>query len=333
MQYNEQGKVPIDYINESGSSLNLICFLVFDFNTPKKVGLSNDKDYFLSLKSQQYEKKTSNTIFQKLYSIIENDKNNQEICLQIIEELLKAKECFIKEIETETSIEYVLKMENPHYSTEILKLLVFYWDIEENPRQFENYKDILARKSPFCELILDLKNGTKLNFQELFARYLDKMKKQYIEFPNLHQKLLQKDRKYLLDHKIFSIKYRSFANKLYIITDIPENPKLLDLHDDFIFTMLSTEQQRIKDKIMNSSNTKEFNNILKTIDYQEVLKILFARSPTTYENLLEQMLRKPNNIVNELLQNMCSAYEIETFYTEKMLLMVIIRKYTELQLN
>lgn len=300
---------------------------MFDFNTPKEVGLS--ENYFLNLKSQQYYEQTSNTIFHKLYSIIENDKVNQEICIQIIEELLKAKECFIKDIETETSIEYVLKMENSHYSTEILKLLVFYWDIEENPQQFENYKEILAQKSPICELILNLKEGTKHNFQVLFAHYLDNMKKQYKEYPNLHQKLLQKDRKYLLKHKTFSIKYRSFANKFYIISEIPENPKLLDMHDDFIFTMLSTEQQRIKDIIMNLTNTKEFDKILRTIDYQEVLNILFARSPKTSENLLEQMLSKPNNIVNDLLQNLCITYEIETFYTEKMLFMVIIRIYTQ----
>ena len=300
---------------------------MYDFNTPKEVGSKDDKKYFLNLKNQQYLLQTGQSLLLKLYSIIDDEKMIQEICIQTIEELLKSREDFIQDIEKETSIEYVLKMKNIQDSTEILKLLAFYWDIEEKPDQFKKYKNILAQKSPFCELILDLKEGTKHTFQELFARYLDKMKIQYKEYPNLHQIILQKDRKYLLDHKIFSIKYRSFANKYYIINGIPEDPKCLDLHDDFIFTIFSTKQKITQNKILKSSNKNELDKIIKTTDYQEVLFLLLARTQENYENLLEQMLRKPNNIVNELLQKLCSANEMESFYTEKMLLMVIIRKY------
>lgn len=298
---------------------------MYDFNTPKEVGSKENKKYFLNLKSQQYEQlRNGQNLFKKLYSIIEDEKMNQEICIQIIEELLKAKEDFIKDIEIETSIEYVLQMNNLQDSNEILKLLVFYWDIEEKPDQFEKYKRILSQRSPFCELILNLKEGTVHTFKELFAHYLDKMKILYKGYPHLHQIILQKDRKYLLNHKIFSIKYRSFANKYFIINEIPENPKLLDLHDDIIFTILSAKQKHIQDQIMKSSNTKELDKILKTVDYQEVIFLLFARSQEKQENLLEQMLRKPENIVNDLLQKLCSIYEMETFYTEKMLLMVNI---------
>ncbi|CAO1428143.1 unnamed protein product [Diamesa tonsa] len=318
---NSYSQLPIDYIIKSGSSLNLICFLVYDFNTPNEVKSKDDKKYFLNLKSQQYSFKTSQTIFKKLYSIIEDEKMYQDICIQIIEELLMAKDDLIMDIEVETSIEYVLQMKNLHYSTEILKLLVFYWDIEENPDQFEKYKKILAQKSPFCELMLNLKGGTKHNFQELFYRYLDEMKLQFKGKPNLHKINLQKDRKYLMNHKSFSIKYRSYGNKYYIIKEIPDDPMLLDLHDDLIFTILSEKQKNIQEKIMNSSNTKKLNELLKTTNYQEILLILLARSQHEPENILEQMLRKPDNIVDDLLQKLCSEYEMETFYTKKMLLM------------
>ncbi|CAO1428155.1 unnamed protein product [Diamesa tonsa] len=322
---NSYSQLPIDYTIKSGSSLNLICFLVYDFNTPNEVKSKDDKKYFLNLKSQQYSFKTSQTIFKKLYSIIEDEKKYQEICIQIIEELLMAKDDLIMDIEVETSIEYVLQMKDLHYSTEILKLLVFYWDIEENPDQFEKYSKILAQKSPFCKLMLNLKEGTKHNFQELFYRYLDEMKLQFKGKPNLHKITLQKDRKYLMNHKIFPIKFRSYVNKYYIIKEIPDDPKLLDLHDDLIFTILPEKQKNIQEQIMNSSNTNKLNELLKTTNYQEVLLILLARSQDNPENILELMLRKPDNIVNDLLQKLCSEYEMESFYTEKMLLMVILK--------
>ena len=299
----------------------MICFLVYDFNTPKKVRENHYKKYFLNLKSQQYFSQTGQTIFRKLYSIIEYEKLYQDICIQIIEELLKAKEYLIYDIETETTIKYVLKMENTYDSTEILKLLVFYWNIEENPDQFQKYKDILAQKSPLCELILNLKEGTKHTFKELFATYIDKMKVQYKGYPSLHKIMLQKDRKYLMKHKIFKRMYRSVANKNYIINAIPE---VLELQDDFIFTIFSKNQEVIQDQIMNSSNKEDLDKIIKTTDNREIIFLLFARSQEKQENLLEQMLRKPDNIVNDLLQKLCSANEMETFYTEKMLLMVII---------
>ena len=301
----------------------MICFLVYDFNAKKDTTEYDYKKYFLNLKSQQYFSQTGQTIFRKLYSIIEYEKLYQDICIQIIEELLKEKEDLIQDIETETTIKYVLKMENTYDSTEILKLLVFYWDIEENPEQFQKYKDILAQKSPLCELILSLKEGTKHTFQELLATYIDKMKVQYKGYPSFHKIMLQKDRKYLMNHKMFSIKYRSFANRYYI-NEIPDDPKLLDLQDEFIFMILSKKQEDIKVQIMSSSSTKDLDKILKTTDYQEIIILLFARSQEYPENLLELMLRKPDNIVNDLLQKLCSAYEMETFYTEKMLLMVII---------
>ena len=285
----------------------------------------NHTNYFLNLKNEQYFHQTGKTLFEKLYSMIEDEKQNQEICLQIIEKLLESKKHLIHDIVKETSMDYVLKMKDIHYSTEILKLLVFHWEIEENQLDFIKYKDILAQRSPFCEIILDLKKGTGDSFEILFDRYLDRMKLLYKGYPNLHQITLQKDRKYLLDYEIFSINYRTFENSSYIDREIPENSELLDLFDNSIFTVFSTKQQRIQNQIMISSEPKKFDKILRKLDYHELKMLLLARSQENYENVIELMLKEPENYVDVLLERIFIEYGLETFYTRKMLLKVSIK--------
>ena len=297
---------------------------MYNFNTPNRFLPQFFKEYYLDLKNEQYFNRTGKTLFEKLYSIIEDEKQNQEICLQIIKEILKTRKSFIHDIVKETSIDYVLKMKDIHYSTEILKLLVFHWDFKENQVDYLKYKDILAVRSPFCEIILDLKKGTGDSFKVLFDRYLARMKFLYKGYPNLHQITLQKDRKHLWYYMIFPNKYNTYENDYYIDREIPENSKLLDLLDDFIFRNLSPKQQEIQKQIMNTSEPKKFDKILEKLDYHEIEIILLARSQESYENILEQMLRKPINFVDHLLNTVCSTYGLETFYTKKMLLKVII---------
>lgn len=329
---NSHQKLPIDYIIESRSDLNLICFLVYNFNSYNRFLPQNFKKYFLNLKNEQYIELTGKTgekrtLFDKLYSMIENEKTNQEICILIVAELLKERDFFIQNIVKETSIDYVLKMKNTYYSTEILKLLIFYWDIEENQDDFKEYKDELSERSPFCEIMLDLKEGTENSFKVLFERYLNRMNKEFKRYPNLHQTILQKDRTYLLDYKIFSENYRTIENSYFIDRKIPKDYEILDPHDHYIFIHFSPRQQKIQNQIMNSSNPKQFDKILKKLSYCEIYILLLARSQENYENLLEQMLKKSKNVVHHLLQKICSNFEIETFYTKKMLLMVIIKQH------
>ena len=257
------------------------------------------------------------TLFDKMYSIIEKSKKNQEICIQIIEELLKS--IILKDIQKQTSIDYVLNMKSL-YSTEILNLLAFYWTIDKTSNEFEECKEKLAKKSPFCDITIVIKGKTKSKFKELIDRYLVQMKKQYKEGSYLHQTILQKDRKYLLDYAKLSEKH-----VIYININIPENNRLLDLHNDFLFTILSTEQKQNQDQIMkHSSNGKELKNMIAKFGVQEIETLLLARSEVKYENLLEQILKKPDNNVDYLLNEIIKINGLETFYTEKMLLMVII---------
>lgn len=342
IQVNSCEKLPIDYIIDSKSSLNLICFLVYDFNTPNRVGHSSslesnfnqkntDKSYFLELKNKQYIKQTGETIFEKLYSIIEEEKN-QEICIQIINELLKDG-LMIQDVVKKRSIDDFFKTKDTYYRTEILKLLSFYFEIEEKLGDF-------IEKSPFCKLIMNLKKETENTFEALFVRYLDEMKIKYKGRPNLHQITLQKDRKYLLDYKTFSEQYRTIENNFYINREIPEDSDILDFRDDYIFGILTPRQEKIQKQIIQlvhikeenenedkqKTEEKQYEKILKTIDNQEIEILLLARSQENPENILEEKLRDPNtNNVDNLLKKLCSEYGMETFYTKKMLLMVIIK--------
>ncbi|CAO1428723.1 unnamed protein product [Diamesa tonsa] len=315
---NSNEKLPIDYILKSESNMNLICFLVYDFNTPKSVGVRNDINYFLNLKNDQYIDRTCETLFEKLYSMIEEEEKDQEVCFQIIKQYLKEKQ-IIQDIVKETSIDYVLDMTDIHYITEILKLLVFYWDIERNQDDFIKYKDKLTN-IPFCELILELKKETENSFADLFGRYLKKIEKKFEGCPKLHQIELQNDRKYLCDLMILSSKYNTDENICLIDRGIPNNPKLLEYFDDLIFTNLSPKLQKVHKQIMNSSGPKKFQKIKNKLDCRTLKILLLARSEDHYENILERMMKTDNSIYENFVEWICSNLNLKTFYTEEMLL-------------
>lgn len=322
-QKNQLGLLPIDYICQSNSSLNFICFLVYDFNTPKQVGSNDDdKKYLLKLKNQQYLDKTGNSLIYKLISIIKNEKNYLATCVQIIEELLKEKLYSMKDIEI--LIDFDLETDNLYDSITLdtSKLAAFYWKFEENVDEFRKRRDNLASSSPFCKIIIDIKEGTEHEFDFLLNRYLDEMKSKYKALPFLHQTLLQKEKKYLLQHKNISTKYQAYSIMYDINKEIPDDPKFLDVHEDFIFSMITTNQRMFQDKIMKLPSQKEMDKVFEKFNEEELSFLLLVRSQDKPENLLELMLKTPNNKVNEMLQTYCITYKQETFYTKKMLTMV-----------
>ena len=291
---------------------------MYDFNTPPEFSLYwNTKiDYFLNLKNQQYMKlRMGETLFDKMCSIIEEDEKNQESCVRIIKELLISSD--FTDCVKETSIGYVLKMKSD-YSTDILKLLGAYWFLKEK-KDLQNYKKIMTNKKlPFNKLMTDLQQKTD-TFNEMFDRYLKRMEKQYKENSYLYKIILQKDRHYLL-----LLRYFFGPDEDYINKKIPYNNELMNLHDDFIFTIISKKQIIHQEQIMKSSNKNELDKIFEKFGAEEVLTLLLARTENQYENLLEQMLKKPDNNVDYLLKKICKAYGMDSFYTKKMLLMVII---------
>ena len=272
--------------------------------------------------------KTEESLLLKMCSDIETSQISHGTCFQIIEELLKEKCCNVHDIGI--IIVCDLKPESLYddKSVDIFNLIAFYWDFE--PDEFEVHKEYLAVRSPFCKIILDLKQGSEDTFNELFDRYLEEMKDKYKSCPNLHQIMLQKDRKYLLNYKIFPVQYRKFENSCYVMRGIVKDSELLDLHDDFIFTLLSSEQQKIKDQILESTDKEKMLKMLETIDCKEIITLLFARSEEKPENLLEQILKNRNIFLYYILGMICKSYGMETFFTKKMLMMVIIKICTKL---
>ncbi|CRK97404.1 CLUMA_CG010794, isoform A [Clunio marinus] len=171
---NSKGKQAIDYIIESNDDENLFAFLVFDFNDESETVAKSSKNYFLKLKNEQYTKKTGESLFQKFYSII--DEECEDICLDIMEKLLKEMKQII-DIKGETDIDAVLGMKNEIYKYKILKLLMTYWKIYS--KEYNHYKTILSDMSPYYKLILAIKERHEYEFEELFPKYLEKMKEKH----------------------------------------------------------------------------------------------------------------------------------------------------------
>lgn len=173
---NLKGKQPIDYVIESNDDENLFAFLVFDFaHESESVTIAN-KMYFLKLKNDQFKIKTGETLFQKFYSIL--DEQCEEICFDIMAKLLKEMRQIV-DIKGETAIDVVLKMENLIYRDKILKLLMKYWKVYS--KDYNHYKVILSELSPYFKLILTLKERHEYEFEELFPKYLESMQEKHGE--------------------------------------------------------------------------------------------------------------------------------------------------------
>lgn len=171
MQTNSNGKLPIDYIIESNDDGNLFAFLVFDFKQESDSVTKTSKNYFLKFKNDQFTEKTGMSLFQKIYSIIDPD--SEEICYEIIKKLLTEMQQII-DIQGETAIDDVLKMENASYKHNILKILLTYWKIYS--KEYSYYKAVLSDLSPYYNLLLTLKEGHEYVFEEMYPQYIDIMK-------------------------------------------------------------------------------------------------------------------------------------------------------------
>lgn len=171
LSVNPKGKQPIDYVIESNDDENLFAYLVFDFDGESETVTKANKKYFLKLKNEQFTKKAGESLFQKFYSILDDE--CEQICFDIMEKLLKEMRQ-ISDIKGETAIDVVLKMENEIYKHKILKLLMTYWKI--NSRDYIHYKTILSDISPYFKLILALKERREYEFEDFFPKYLEMMK-------------------------------------------------------------------------------------------------------------------------------------------------------------
>ena len=135
--------------------------MVFDFNTPLDVTTNNCKRYFLIQKNKQFAITTGICLFEKLCTMLDDVNKYQEICIQILDELIQEMEIEnVTEIEYKNAIDIVLRMTNIEYNEEVLKLFAFYWDLKNCLPQYYHYINrVISEISPFCKIILLLKES------------------------------------------------------------------------------------------------------------------------------------------------------------------------------
>lgn len=173
---NLKGRLLIDYVIMSNDDENLFAFLVFDFEQEAESVSKSSKKYFLKLKNEQYARRTGKSLFQRFYSIIDED--TEEIIFSIMKKLL-AEIGEIFDIKSEAAIDEVMAMDNENFKHKILKLLTSNWRVHS--KEYFHYKKILSDLSPYYKLLLSLKEHNEIEFEEFFPNYINLMHTKYCD--------------------------------------------------------------------------------------------------------------------------------------------------------
>lgn len=97
---------PIDYAIKSGDEGNLLTFLIFDVDQGFDSLTMAHKKYFLKLKNEQHKSKTGRSLFQKFFSI--PDQQSKQVCLFIMKKLLREMQR-IDDIKVKTAIDEIVQ--------------------------------------------------------------------------------------------------------------------------------------------------------------------------------------------------------------------------------
>lgn len=187
-QVNEQGKLLMDFIIESGDDENLLIFLIHDLKE-RAIESNSDKNYFLKIKNDQFMRKTGMSLFSKIYSIVCDA--NSSTCLLVLHEMLKEMKQ-ITDIRREVRIDTVLALTGD-VQHDILKLMLKFW--KTNSKDYHYYRNAFCEIAPFFKLYISLKELDEDEFEDSFCEYLDFMRQHCKE--DFNQKL-QKDSNLLL---------------------------------------------------------------------------------------------------------------------------------------
>lgn len=198
--------LPIAHVLESKNTKNLLSFLVFDWHNLKTSG-NEKKNYNLSVKNQQLITLTGESLFQKLYEIIDSGRAYHDVCLRIMFECLSelkeededkkaatpnlGAENRIKTVylmhkkEKLISMASVLKMKNEESKRQILALLLTHWNFL--PQHFftefmDWYEQNKSSEVNFFSLALQLIAKEQTQFEENFKIFVAIMKRRYGHF-------------------------------------------------------------------------------------------------------------------------------------------------------
>ncbi len=187
----EKGSVNIniktfELVQESTDIRALFSLLMFDWHNPDQCG--EDVTYFLVSKFDLYEQITKESLFVRLYSIIdESDKPNyRHVCLRIIyqylDELNKTKQIdeVFEKLEDRMKIDNVLTMDCKDFQKKILKVFVTYWNVSGDGllsgKNINLIGDLKAISS-FFDLAFMLKAKVTSTFENQFHIYIEKCKR------------------------------------------------------------------------------------------------------------------------------------------------------------
>lgn len=164
----------MDYIIESGDDGNLFVFLIHDLKD-RTIDSGSDKNYFLKIKNDQFQRISGVSLFSQLYSVVATDPKKANLCLIVLNEMLKEiRE--ITDIRREVLVDSVLAMSGK-VKDDILKLLMRFWRI--NSKDYHFYRNAFCEASPFFKLYIALKELDEDEFEDSFCEYLDFMRQHY----------------------------------------------------------------------------------------------------------------------------------------------------------
>lgn len=164
----------MDFIIESSDDGNLFVFLIHDLKD-LTIDSSSNKNYFLKIKKDQFQRISGVSLFSQLYKIVAVDPTKANYCLIILNEILKeVKE--ITDIRRDVLVDTVLAMSGK-IKHDILKLLMKYWRI--NSKDYHFYRNAFCEASPFFKLYIALKELDEDEFEDSFCEYLDYMRQHY----------------------------------------------------------------------------------------------------------------------------------------------------------
>lgn len=132
---DESCMLPIEHVIKSNNILNFYSFLIFDWHNPDQQQLNKDKKYFLETKNDQLIAVTGESLFQKLYKIIDQKLDTDfDVCLRILYEYLDEmdqddKTRSVEDLKKLVSIQDLFMLSNKEYRIKFLEVLTSYWSV------------------------------------------------------------------------------------------------------------------------------------------------------------------------------------------------------------
>lgn len=277
-QVNEQGKLLMDLVIESGDDDNLFVFLIHDLRD-RNIESSSDKNYFLKIKNDQFMRKGGVSLFTKIYAIASEDPTRSDHCLIVLNEMLKEMGC-ITDIRREVRVDIVLAITGS-IRNDILKILLRFWKVHS--KDYHYYRNTFCEILPFFKLYISLKEHDEDEFEDSFCEYLDYMRQHCGNRDDFNQKLQEDSNlllKFALNHGLK--KAMQILIKCYTV-DVSKSNECPDVTINNEYAMLKLLE---KGYYLGYENEKEINKDGNWINAKVFEQFLDSCVTTTNDSAL-----------------------------------------------